>query len=174
VQSPLAGDDGARFRRGLIIHRLLQTLPDLEPAARDAAARRYLAQGGLGLDDAARASLAQEALRLLDAPGFARLFGAGSRAEVPLIGRLNDVVIAGQVDRLIIDSSGILIADYKTNRPPPKRVEDVSPLYLRQMACYRALLRQIYPGRAVECALVWTDGPDFMMIPNGLMDAHAP
>ncbi|MGE0092970.1 MAG: double-strand break repair helicase AddA [Alphaproteobacteria bacterium] len=174
VQSPLAGDDGARFRRGLIVHRLLQTLPDLEPAARAAAARRYLAQGGLGLDEAARASLAQEALRLLDAPGFARLFGSGSRAEVPLIGRLNETVVVGQVDRLIVDAAGILVADYKTNRPPPKRVEDVSPLYLRQMACYRALLQQIYPGRLVECALVWTDGPDFMMIPNGLMDVHAP
>lgn len=174
VQSPLAGDDGARFRRGLIIHRLLQTLPDLEPAARAAAARRYLAQGGLGLDEAARASLAHEALRLLEAPGFARLFGPGSRAEVPIIGRLGETVVAGQVDRLIIDASGILIADYKTNRPPPKRVEDVSPLYLRQMACYRALLRRIYPGRPVECALVWTDGPDFMLIPNGLMESQAP
>ena len=134
VQSPLAGDDGARFRRGLIIHRLLQTLPDLEPAAREAAARRYLAQGGLGLDAAARDALAHEALRLLDAPGFARLFGPGSRAEVPIIGRLGETVVAGQVDRLIIDAAGILVADYKTNRPPPKRVEDVSPLYLRQMA----------------------------------------
>ncbi len=174
VQSPLAGDDGARFRRGLIIHRLLQTLPDLEPAARASAAKRYLAQGGLGLDEAAREAMAHEALRLLDTPGFARLFGPGSRAEVPIIGRLGETVVAGQVDRLIIDGAGILIADYKTNRPPPKRVEDVSPLYLRQMACYRALLRQIYPGRPVECALVWTDGPDFMMIPNRLMDAHAP
>ncbi|MHB1219479.1 MAG: double-strand break repair helicase AddA [Alphaproteobacteria bacterium] len=174
VQSPLAGDGGARFRRGLIIHRLLQTLPDLEPAAREAAAHRYLAQGGLGLDEAARAALADEALRLLDAPGFARLFGPGSRAEVPIIGRMNETIIAGQVDRLILDAAGILIADYKTNRPPPKRVEDVSPLYLRQMACYRALLRRIYPGRPVECALVWTDGPDFMLIPNGLMDDQAP
>ena len=174
VQSPLAGDDGARFRRGLIIHRLLQTLPDLEPAARPAAAHRYLAQGGLGLDEAARKAMAHEALRLLDAPGFARLFGPGSRAEVPIIGRLGETVVAGQVDRLIVGGAGILIADYKTNRPPPKRVEDVSPLYLRQMACYRALLRQIYPDRPVECALVWTDGPDFMMIPNRLMDAHAP
>jgi ATP-dependent helicase/nuclease subunit A len=174
VQSPLAGDGGARFRRGLIIHRLLQTLPDLEPAAREAAARRYLAQGGLGLDEAARTALAHEALRLLEAPGFARLFGPGSRAEVPIIGRLNETIIAGQVDRLILDAAGILIADYKTNRPPPKRVEDVSPLYLRQMACYRALLRRIYPGRPVECALVWTDGPYFMLIPNSLMDVQAP
>ena len=174
VQSPLAGDDGARFRRGLIIHRLLQTLPDLEPAARPAAARRYLAQGGLGLDEAARAALADEALRLLEAPGFARLFGPGSRAEVPIIGRMNETIIAGQVDRLIVDASGVLIADYKTNRPPPKRVEDVSVAYLRQMACYRALLRRIYSDRPVACALVWTDGPNFMLIPNDLMDIHAP
>jgi len=31
--------------------------------------------------------------------------------------------------------------------------------YLAQMAAYRAILRQIYPKRAIELVLVWTDGP---------------
>ena len=42
------------------------------------------------------------------------------------------------------------------------------------MAAYRAVLRQAFPGRAVECALVWTYGARLMPLPDGLLDSHAP
>jgi ATP-dependent helicase/nuclease subunit A len=42
------------------------------------------------------------------------------------------------------------------------------------MAAYRAVLRLAFPGRAVECALVWTYGARFMRLPADLLDAHAP
>src|SRR3990172_6863765 len=44
VISPLGEDAGLRFRRGRIMHALLQTLPDLAPEAREAAARRFVAR----------------------------------------------------------------------------------------------------------------------------------
>ncbi len=66
------------------------------------------------------------------------------------------------------------VLDYKTNRPPPEQVADVAPLYLRQMAAYRALLRAAFPGRVVECALVWTYGARFMALPDAVLDPHAP
>jgi ATP-dependent helicase/nuclease subunit A len=50
----------------------------------------------------------------------------------------------------------------------------VAPLYLRQMAAYRAVLRLAFPDRAVECALVWTYGARLMRLPGELLDAHAP
>ena len=37
------------------------------------------------------------------------------------------------------------------------------------MAVYWALLSEIFPGRAVEAALIWTDGPKLMPIPENLM-----
>ena len=80
----------------------------------------------------------------------------------------------GQVDRLAVTSDAVLVADYKTNRPPPARVEDVAPLYLRQMAAYRAVLRRIFAGRTVRCALVWTYAARLMPLPDAVMDAHAP
>jgi ATP-dependent helicase/nuclease subunit A len=40
-----------------------------------------------------------------------------------------------------------------------------------QMAVYWAVLRQVFPGRAVEAALVWTDGPRLMPVPEILMAA---
>jgi ATP-dependent helicase/nuclease subunit A len=48
------------------------------------------------------------------------------------------------------------------------------PLYLRQMAAYRAVLRQAFPGRVVDCALVWTYGARLMPLPADLLDRHLP
>ncbi|QYU66856.1 PD-(D/E)XK nuclease family protein [Leptolyngbya sp. 15MV] len=82
--------------------------------------------------------------------------------------------MSGQVDRLLIRPDRILVLDYKTNRPPPDRIEQVAPLYLRQMAAYRAVLRLAFPGRPVGCALVWTYGARFMPLPDAVLDLHAP
>ena len=170
--SPLGSDGGKRFARGRLIHRLLQTLPDLPEAERAAAAHRWLAQKGQDVEPDAAQAIANETLAVLASSQFAALFGPGSRAEVPIAGRLGEAVVLGQVDRLVVTDDRVLIADYKTNRPPPLDVADVAPLYLRQMALYRAVLAQIYPGRTVDCALLWTDGPRLMPLPAELLDAQ--
>ena len=115
-----------------------------------------------------------ETLEILNDSAFSGLFGPGSLAEVPLTGLIGRTVVSGQVDRLLVADDRILVVDYKTNRPPPDRVEEVAPVYLRQMAAYRALLREIYPGRAVDCALLWTDAPRLMPLPDARLDAYAP
>ena len=95
------------------------------------------------------------------------------RDDVSIVS-VNGALIAGQVDRLLMRPDRVRVLDYKTNRPPPASPERVAPLYLRQMAAYRAVLRQAFPGRAVDCALVWTYGATVMPLPHGLLDAHAP
>jgi ATP-dependent helicase/nuclease subunit A len=113
-------------------------------------------------------------LALLRHSEIAVAFGPGSLAEAPIAGRVGGRLIAGQVDRLVVTPGRVLVLDYKTNRPPPARAEDVPPLYLRQMAAYRAVLQAAFPGRMVECALVWTYGARLMPLPGGLLDRHAP
>nr|MCU0984494.1 double-strand break repair helicase AddA [Acetobacteraceae bacterium] len=168
------GQGEPRFRRGTIIHALLQHLPELPPARRAAAAAAYLAAPGLGLAAEEAAEIAAETLAIIDDPRFAPLFGPGSLAEAPIAGRVGDRVVAGQVDRLAVTEGAVLVADFKTNRPPPARVEDVPALYLRQMAAYRAVLRAVFPGRTVACVLVWTYAARMMELPDPLLDAHAP
>ncbi|MBI1180484.1 MAG: double-strand break repair helicase AddA [Alphaproteobacteria bacterium] len=174
VRSPMEAGDRERFLRGTLIHRLLQWLPDMAAGSRAAAARRFLLQPGHGLTEAVAESWSGEVLRILDDPACAALFGPGSAAEVPVTGLLGTSAISGQIDRLAVTADEVLIADYKTNRPPPSRPRDVPALYLRQMAAYRGLLRGIYPGKTVRCALLWTDGPTLMTLPDALLDPHAP
>ncbi len=174
AQSPLA-DQGLRFQRGLIIHRLLQSLPDLPVALRRAAAEAFVQRPTWGLPADAQKALVDETLAVLAAPAFAPLFGAGSRAEVPISGLIHNHAIAGQVDRLAVTDSEVMIVDYKTNRPPPKLSVDVDPAYVFQMAVYRAALQRIYPGRTVRCVLLWTDGPFTLEIaPEQLDTALSP
>ncbi|OJY65861.1 MAG: double-strand break repair helicase AddA [Rhodospirillales bacterium 70-18] len=163
---------GARFRRGQLVHALLQHLPALPAAARHVAALGFLQRPGQGVDDAE--AVAGEVLAVLAHPALAPLFGPGGRAEVPLTGVVGDSVVGGLVDRLAVLDDRVLVADYKTNRAPPARVGEVPLLYLRQMAAYRAVLRQIFPGRAVACVLVWTVGGVVMPLPDSLLDSHAP
>jgi ATP-dependent helicase/nuclease subunit A len=168
------GDDGRRFRRGILVHGLLAMLPALDPEMRRGAALRYLA--GKGASEEERTAITSEVLAVLEMREFAPLFIPESRAEVPLSVELPElgpgVRVSGQVDRLAVSSDAVLIADYKTNRPPPARVDDVAPFYLTQMALYRAALKRIYPQKRIECVLVWTDGPRLMQLPEALLEAE--
>ncbi|MBU3974592.1 MAG: double-strand break repair helicase AddA, partial [Alphaproteobacteria bacterium] len=173
--SPLAATAGpgaplGRFRRGDLIHRLLERLPDLPVADRPDAARRMMSRER-DLDDDQRAEMIAAAFAVLDDARFAPAFGPGSRPEVALTGSVAATAVSGRMDRLVILPDRVLVIDYKTNRPAPARVEDADPAYLLQLAVYAAILRDLYPDRAVEAALVWTDGPRLMAVPQALLDA---
>jgi ATP-dependent helicase/nuclease subunit A len=170
--SPLARTAGlGRYRRGDLIHKLLQLLPDFPAAERRPAALRMLVRER-DLNEAQRAEMAAAALGVLDDPQFAAVFGPGSRAEVAVAGLAPGLgpvgAISGRVDRLLIEADRVLVVDFKTNRPAPATIAQAAPAYLRQMAVYAAVLGSIFPDRRIETALVWTDGPKLMPIPENL------
>ncbi len=173
--SPLAAVSGlGRYRRGEIIHRLLQLLPDIEPVGRGTAAGRLLA-AERDLTDDQREEMAAAAFGVLEDDRFARVFGPGSRAEVSVAGGASklppELKISGRVDRLVVTPDRVLVVDYKTNRPSPARIEDADPAYLSQMAVYAAVLAEVFPDRPIEAAIVWTDGPKLMAVPEKVMAA---
>jgi ATP-dependent helicase/nuclease subunit A len=156
------------------MHALLQHLPDVGPQRRRAAALAWLDRPGNGLAPGEAETLCQQVLAVLDHTDLAPLFGPASRAEVPLTGLVEGAVIGGLVDRLVVLEDRVMIADYKTNRRPPVRIEDTPVLYLRQMAAYRAVLRRIFPGRAIVCALVWTQTARVVILSDALLDLPTP
>jgi ATP-dependent helicase/nuclease subunit A len=161
--------------RGTLMHRLMQSLPDVDPARRVTAAQSFLARAGaaFGADD--RQRFATQALAVFADPRFAALFTAGSRAEVPIVGRLTragrpEILVSGQIDRLVVTGAAVLIADYKTNRDPPPGPDAAPQAYVEQLALYRAVLGKVYPDRPIRAALVWTEIPDLMEIPAAMLD----
>lgn len=181
AKSPLGTDDSWRFRRGVIVHQLLETLPQLPHARQGAALSAWLARPSLGMTPDEQQAFAREVMAVLQHPDFAPIFAPGSRAEVPVVGlagmagaAMPQKVLSGQIDRLCVGPQEVLVVDFKTNRPPPRDDSKVPAVYLKQMAAYRDILRKIYPGKTVKVALLWTDGPFLMPLGDNLLDPHAP
>ncbi|MFI4971267.1 MAG: PD-(D/E)XK nuclease family protein [Hyphomicrobiales bacterium] len=170
-----AAGNAKALLRGSLMHRLLQSLPDIPAGKRLKAAEDYLARAGKELDQEQRKKIAEEVLLLLTNENFSELFAPGSRAEVPIVGRLilggEEVRVSGQIDRLAVTQSAVLIGDFKTNRPAPRRIEDVPQSYLRQLALYRAVLAKLYPQRVLRAALILTEVPDLMELSEEVLDA---
>jgi ATP-dependent helicase/nuclease subunit A len=157
------------LQRGTLVHRLLQSLPDVATERRRDAALKYLARNADGWTDGDRAALAEAMLALIGDSRFAAVFAPGSRAEVSIAGRLEragrpPALVSGQIDRLVVRPDEVLIVDFKTNHDPPKLAAEAPPAYLRQLALYRAVLQKLYPQRPVRAALLWTERPELMEI----------
>jgi ATP-dependent helicase/nuclease subunit A len=177
--SPIGTDQGYRFKRGLLVHRLLELLPSVAPESWAAAAERFLARRAHGLSAAQATEISGEVLRILQDPKLAALFGPDSRAEVPVVATLTDAAgrtqaLTGQIDRLLVRERDCVILDYKSNRPPPMQVQQVAPAYLRQLSAYRAAIAVIYPGKSIACKILWSAVPVLMDIPAALLDMHMP
>ena len=160
----------AALHRGRIVHRLLESLPEIPAENRRFVAEKYLAAfAGEALDPAAQAALLVRVLAILDDPEFAAVFAAGSRAEVEIAGNIKGLSISGRIDRLAVADDRVLIVDYKTNRPAPENLAAVPPAYITQLALYRLVLSRLYPDRRVAAALLWTEIPRLMEVPEAML-----
>ncbi len=167
-----AGAGAAAARRGALLHRLLERLPEVAPAERKVAAETWLARAASDLDGQARGEMVAAALKVLDHPDWADLFAPGALAEVPIAATVGGQVVAGTIDRLLIEGQRIRLVDFKTARRPPAGLDEVPVSILRQMAAYAAALEATYPGRTVQAALLYTQSPVLLEIPAELLAVH--
>jgi ATP-dependent helicase/nuclease subunit A len=168
---------GQALRRGTLVHRLLQSLPDLPSDRRQQAALNYLARNAGDWAVGDQRALASGVVALIEDSRFAPVFGPGSRPEVSIAGRLErpgqrPTVVSGQIDRLVITPTEVLIIDYKTNYGPPSVPGGAPQAYVRQLALYRAVLGKLYPHLPIRAALLWTETPELMEISASALDAQ--
>jgi ATP-dependent helicase/nuclease subunit A len=157
-------------RRGVLIHKLLERLPGVAVDRRSDAGRQWLARNAPDLTEAARGELLSHSLRVLSEPDWADLFAPGALAEVPIAALVGDRMVAGTIDRLLIDKHHIRLIDYKTASRPPGSLGEVPASVLRQMAAYACALEAAYPGRKVEAALLYTQTPRLLAIPAHVLE----
>jgi ATP-dependent helicase/nuclease subunit A len=151
-------------RHGILVHALIEHLADLARADRQGAAAAFLGARASRLSPEQHDAIAADALRVLEHQALAALFGPESRGEAPLVGEIRDPLtgepraVSGQVDRIVVGADEIVVADFKTGAR--RAGAPIPPSYLGQLALYRALLAEAYPGRRVRPLLVWTAGPE--------------
>ncbi len=162
--------------RGILLHRLLQSLPEIAREEREAAAVRYLAQAAPQLDDSAKAKLAREAINVIEHPECAPLFAPGSRAEPELIAHLRDgereIEIPARIDRLVLTGDGILFGDFKSDMTVPGSLAEIPAHYLSQLAAYHAALGGVFPGRKIRALLVYTAAPRVIEIAQESLESR--
>ena len=167
-----------RFLRGTLTHALLQHLPTFAPDRWERAASDFVRERGAVLPPRVRTSIVKETLAVLHDPAFSAVFGPHSRAEVAIVAEIPPpggkgalLRIAGQIDRLAEVDGGVLIVDYKTNRPPPRTAAEVPRAYVLQLAGYRMAVQRVFGPVPVRAALLWTEGPGIMELPAEVLDS---
>jgi ATP-dependent helicase/nuclease subunit A len=159
---------GAGIDRGILVHRILQNLPDLPPAERQPHIEAVVRRAG------GEPALASRLVELLAHPVLAEILSGDGHSEASLIvQRPGGGTERRRLDRMVITPSGILVADYKTDREVPETAESCNPEYLMQLAAYREALRLTQPGLPLRFCLVWTEAPKLMEIPDAVLDRMA-
>lgn len=149
--------------RGRFVHLLLQWLPVVDTSRRGDLARRLALRhaGGIPQDD--HESLIAHTLAVIGSEGLAGLFGPDALAEVEIGGEIvtghGPRRVAGRIDRMLVSDHEIIVADFKTARRPPADRGSIPAATLAQVAAYRSLLAELYPGRIIRVLVIYTAGP---------------
>ncbi|WP_431320904.1 double-strand break repair helicase AddA [Rhizobium sp. YTU87027] len=181
VASPLFAEKGKPDRslqKGRLLHRMLQTLPDVPHSERVDAATRYARRAASHWPEAERQQLVDSVLRLLRDPSLEPVFSTHGQAEVSVMGTLAiggvDHAVSGRIDRMAVFDDRVVVLDYKTNRVPPQTAETISFAHKAQLAIYREILAPLYPGKRIDCVLVYTEnGSVHTLTPDALASALA-
>ena len=165
--------DQAR-REGVVLHALLQHLVPIDRAIWP----QIVPKAMLALLPEAperHEALGAKAMSILQRPELQRLFGANSRAEVPfLVNAIRDgapIRLTGRIDRLVVDEEGVTVLDYKSDASVPDGPEDVPGNYVTQLGLYALIAGQLFPGRPVRAAILWTQLESLMILPVDLLKA---
>lgn len=162
-------DEGAAKQRGLWIHLLLEHLPDHNQDKWYEVARNLLFSTEEPPSKTALDSLLAEAAGVLTNPKLNILFGPDTLAEVPITAKLGTARIHGIIDRLIVADDHVLVVDFKSNATVPDNANKTPDGLLRQMGAYAHALGQIYEGREIRTAILWTRTGELMSLPHDLV-----
>lgn len=162
-------DEDAAKLYGTQVHALLEHLPAHPRDGWEALARHILSQGPDRAEPGAFRAVYDEALRNLTDPALAHLFAPDTLAEVALSAELDPARrLSGIADRLVIGPDSVLAVDFKTNVTIPATPADIPEGILRQLGAYAHALRQIYPDRRIETAVLWTHQARLMPVGDDL------
>lgn len=162
---------GGGLERGRAIHKALERLASAPPERWSDIAREAV-QDFIADPSLARAA-ANEALAVRRDLLLSHLFAAGSYGEVPLRGlvdwRGKTVDVAARLDRVVVRENDVLIVEYKTDRVVPKALTAIPSNYVAQLALYRMAVEKMFPGRPVNCGILWTVEPQLGLLPPTLL-----
>tara|TARA_R110000868_G_scaffold218576_2_gene469109 strand:+ start:40370 stop:43768 length:3399 start_codon:yes stop_codon:yes gene_type:complete len=145
-------DNKKLFKRGKLVHRLLEVLPTYTPQERQEKGLRYLKLAGSDFTQDEQLNMLESALGVMST--YPLMFAVeNSRAEVPLSALDGHKRLEGVVDRLVVYENEVIAIDFKTNKNVPNAV----PVdYVLQLAHYKKALEIIFPKKFIKTCIIWT------------------
>lgn len=162
----------AAQQRGIQIHLLLQTLPQLPPTATlPDHAMRILTNHFPNLTKTETHEIITEALTVLQKPEFQAIFQAPALNEIPLIqlptrssnGPTTEML---RPDRIITLPDRIMIIDYKTTKQTTNHAHAIEPKIIQQLQHYKKILSSIYPYKKITTAVLFTRTANLIELPD--------
>lgn len=170
---PLRGDVKKYALRGQLIHNLFEFLTSIKSDDLQGAAMRWFTrqhnEARWKADD-----IIDPVITIMTNPKFSNFFGANSRSEVPIAAVVGEIVVNGRIDQLVVGDDEIIALDYKTGSKVPQNIDEIPTAYMRQMAHYVAALEIIFPGKLVQSALLYTNGPQLYRLSDDDIAAYRP
>lgn len=153
-------DEDGRLR-GLVIHRLLQNLCEMQSHEKKGVISTVAAEFGLSPVSPTFREWHKECEDLLERDSLKAVFrppaGVEALNEVPIIYALDGVTVHGIIDRLLLFPDSIWVVDYKSHRrATAENLHILAGPYHRQLAYYSAGVKQLWPEKEVRAFLLFT------------------
>ena len=159
-RDPAGGADPDGRTRGIAIHRLLEwltTAPQRSHARLLTEVARELQRSA---EDPELLPWLQEAESVIQDPALAPLFDAARHerayTEVPLHYCVDDALVDGVVDRLLLHPTEVHVIDYKTHTIAADQAEATARPYRDQLRLYAEGARRLWPDRRVRASILFT------------------
>lgn len=150
------------LERGVVIHKLLQYLPNVSKDKQLLYASNYVDNNCTSWTDKQKEEVITSVLKLLNDDSYAYLFSENSKAEVAIRGQLEIKGqlkrFTGRIDRMVVEKDKITLIDYKTSFCPA--TEELIPMHhIAQMSIYEKLIQPIYIEKQIDVILIYTQAP---------------
>ena len=136
---------------GTIIHKILEFLPNLkitDQTQRTEFLQQYLTNNDLNSQEA---TIILNKINEIFAKFSDLLNNPNSKAEVPIIAKIDGKLFSGKIDRLIVEKDKVLIVDYKTG----EQNDNLKQQYQEQMLIYQQIIQKLYPNKEVGHKIIW-------------------
>jgi ATP-dependent helicase/nuclease subunit A len=162
-------------RRGILIHKLLEYLPDIAEEQRSSKAQEYLKTQALEFSADEQISISEAAIKTLNLLDISPLFSKVSRAEIDIAGDLErdgkpPREVIGTIDRIAVTEDTVFIGDFKTTASPPRSPEEVPDHTVAQLAVYGSLASGMFPDKKIRCFVIYTEGPEAIELPIEILN----
>jgi ATP-dependent helicase/nuclease subunit A len=162
----VSGDADGRMR-GIAVHFYLEKLTSPTPWSFDAIRHRLAADLNMDTQDPRLATWLDEARLVIQSFPHLYLDSHESYNELPLLYAVDGRQVYGVVDRVICLENEIFFLDYKTHRlSSVEQAEGIANHFQQQLRYYQQGLQQLFPGRVIKAALLFTAIP--LLLPLSL------